>query len=99
MSMYTLYLDPHDLNGLYAVDSGRTQVQLSESQKERLLKLIKANANPRWVNGNGPFNTIIYEDRGELNNVLRTKSGGSRRRGVRKSSRKLSYKRSYTRSY
>jgi hypothetical protein len=99
MSMYTLYLEPNDLNGLYTVDSGRTQVKLSESQKERLLKLIKANANPTWVKGVGISNTIIYEDSGELNNVLSTKSGGSRRRGVRKSSRKLSYKRSYTRSY
>lgn len=89
MSMYTLYLEPNELNGLYLVDCVRTQFQLSESQKERLLKLIKANANPRWVKGVGISNTIIYEDRGELNNVLRTKSGGSRRRGVRKSSRKL----------
>jgi hypothetical protein len=97
MSMYTLYLEPNALNGLYSVDIGRTQVQLTESQKERLLKLIKENENPRWVNGVGPSNTIIYQDRGELNNVLRTKSGGSRRRGVRKSSRKLSYKRSYKR--
>jgi len=33
---YTLYLEPNRLNGLYAVDLGHTQVQLTEKQKEWL---------------------------------------------------------------
>jgi len=97
MSNYTLYLEPNTLNGLYSVDLVNTQVQLSQSQKESLLKLIKSNQTG-WVKGTSG-NTILYEDNGQLKTVLGTKLGGSRRRAVRKSSRKSSNKRSYKRSY
>jgi hypothetical protein len=97
MSNYTLYLEPNALNGLYTVDLVQTQVQLTKSQKEWLLKLIKSDSTTRWVLGTRG-NTIIYEDNGQLKTVLGT-NGGSRRRGVRKSSRKSSNKRSYKRSY
>jgi alpha-D-ribose 1-methylphosphonate 5-triphosphate synthase subunit PhnL len=87
MSIYTLYLEPNELNGLYAVDLGHTQVQLNEKQKESLLKLIKAT--DKYVLG-VKRNTIIYTDEGQLYKVLPKKLGGSRRQRVRKSSRKSS---------
>jgi hypothetical protein len=96
MSIYTLYLEPNALNGLYSVDLVNTQVQLSQSKKESLLKLIKSNSTG-WVNGTSG-NTILYEDNGQLKTVLGSQ-GGSRSRRVRKSSRKSSNKRANKRSY
>ena len=97
MSIYTLYLEPNTLNGLYSVDLVNKQVQLSQSKKEWLLKLIKSNPTG-WVKGVGISDTIIYEDNGQLKTVLGSQ-GGSRSRRVRKSSRKSSNKRANKRSY
>ena len=128
MPVYTLQLNPDSLTGLYWVDLGNnTHVELKDSQKNWLIKLIKSSAE--WEEGTGMHpptfsftNTIVYDDNGQLDTVLGdekkvksgigiinvdafraaaaapTKSGGYRRRGVRKSLRKSSRKRSYKRS-
>ena len=118
MPVYILQLKPDYLTLLYWVDLGNdTHVELEDSQKNWLIKLIKSSAG--WKEGTGlhpptfsPTNTIVYDDNGQLDTVLGNekkvksglgiifpKSGGYRRRGVRKSLRKSSRKRSYKRSY
>ena len=74
---YTLLLNPESINRLYWVDLGNeSHVELNETQKLRLLKLIKSSG-AKYANGEGlhpstffETNTLEYEDSGQLDTVL-----------------------------
>ena len=89
--IFTLYLDPND-SDTYSLDKGNTHIPLSKDEKDKLVELIGKNA----TKGTGTAgNTLLYEDTGQLNQVMK-KSGGSRRRR-RRPSRK--YKKSAKRVF
>ena len=72
--IYTLYLKPMD-NGNYTIDTGITNVHLTEEEKKKLIGLIDNKDKTR-----GGHNSLIYDDTGELKSVINSRSGGSRRR-------------------
>ena len=76
--IYTLYLTPN-INGTYSLDQGNKQLQLSNDQKTKLENLISDIAT-KGTSGN----TLLYDDSGQLNSVLKNAGGSRRRRPSRK---------------